>query len=264
MNSDAAPRIRAVSFNLKFAEYEPPNSWHERRPVVREWRRRYDPDIVGTQEGVYRQLRDMAADMPEYEWIGTGRSGGSRGEFMAVFFKRDRFEPLEFDHYWLSDTPNVVGSSSWGNSVKRMVTWIRFMDKAADREFYVVNTHFDHVVEKARVLSAELVASRCAELNSNLPVVLLGDFNAAAERSRPYAILTEKAGFRDAALESGVDIPNIATYHGWRGPREGARIDWILLRGGLEAVSYETHLFEMDGQYPSDHFPIAAELEWRP
>ena len=66
---------------------------------------------------------------------------------MAVFFKRERFEPLEFDHYWLSDTPNVVGSSSWGNTVVRMVTWIRFLDKAADRELYVVNTHFDHVVE---------------------------------------------------------------------------------------------------------------------
>ena len=192
--------------------------------------------------------------MPEYEWIGTGRSGGSRGEFMAVFYKRDRFEPLEFDHYWLSDTPNVVGSASWGNTVVRMATWVRFMDKAAGREFYVVNTHFDHVVVEARVRSAQLVAARCAELNPDLPIVLLGDFNAAAERSRPYAILTEEVGFRDAALESGASVPNISTFHGWRGPREGARIDWILLRGGLKAVSYETHLFEMDGQYPSDHF----------
>ena len=62
MNNTAASRIRAVSFNLKFAQYEPPNSWQERRPVVREWRRQHDPDIVGTQEGVYRQLRDMAAE----------------------------------------------------------------------------------------------------------------------------------------------------------------------------------------------------------
>ena len=238
MNSETSPRICAVSFNLKFANYEPPNSWHERRPVVREWRRRYDPDIVGTQEGVYRQLRDMAADMPEYEWIGTGREGGSRGEFMAVFFKRDRFEPLEYDHYWLSDTPNVVGSSSWGNSIKRMVTWIRFLDKAADQELYVVNTHFDHVVEKARVLSAELVASRCAELNPDLPVVLLGDFNAAAERSRAYAVLTKEAGVsrRRARIRSRhtqhCHFPRLA-----RSARGGAhRLDTSARRAGSGLV----------------------------
>jgi hypothetical protein len=53
--------------------------------------------------------------LPDYEWIGLGRDGGNHGEFMAVFYRVTRFEPLEFDHFWLSDAPNVVASSTWGS-----------------------------------------------------------------------------------------------------------------------------------------------------
>lgn len=91
------------------------------------------PDLIGTQEGVYAQLKDIATDLPAYEWIGLGRDGGSRGEFMAVFYRKDRFEPLKYDHFWLSDTPSVVASTTWGDTNRRMVTWFRFKDRKDQR-----------------------------------------------------------------------------------------------------------------------------------
>jgi hypothetical protein len=45
---------------------------------------------------------------------------------MAIFYRRARFELLETKDYWLSETPEVVGSKSWGSSLPRMVTWARF------------------------------------------------------------------------------------------------------------------------------------------
>lgn len=125
-----------MTFNLRHASPKPPNSWPERRPVMRNCIRTIAPDLIGTQEGLYSQLKDLSADLPEYEWIGLGREGGSRGEFMAVFYRRDRFERMAFDHFWLSDTPDVVGSSTWGNSNRRMVTWVRFRERSTGREFY--------------------------------------------------------------------------------------------------------------------------------
>ena len=83
---------------------------------------------------------------------------------MAIFYRPIRFEPLEFDHFWLSDTPATIGSRSWGNNIPRMVTWVRFLDRLTEREFYFINTHFDHESQPAREQSAELLLERLAEL----------------------------------------------------------------------------------------------------
>src|ERR1041385_8877637 len=131
-----------MTYNLRYASPHPPDAWPDRRPLMRECIRNASPDLLGTQEGLYQQLRDLAADLPEYDWIGLGREGGSKGEFMAVFFRKSRFEPVAFDHFWLSDTPDIVGSATWGNTSRRMVTWVRFRDRQTGREFYFFNTHF--------------------------------------------------------------------------------------------------------------------------
>ena len=65
--------------------------------------RQVAPDLIGTQEGLYEQLKDLASDLPDYEWIGLAAKGGVVGEFMAVFYLRLRFEPLGYDDFWLSD-----------------------------------------------------------------------------------------------------------------------------------------------------------------
>ena len=136
--------LHVMSFNLRFASDTPPNSWPERRPVMRQLLQRERPDIIGTQEGLYRQLRDIGDDLPpHYDSIGLGRDGGSRGEAMQIFYDAKRLDPQEYDHYWLSDTPNVIGSKTWGGCCPRMVTWIRFLDRRTNQQFYLVNTHFE-------------------------------------------------------------------------------------------------------------------------
>jgi hypothetical protein len=123
--------LHVMSFNLRYASNTEPNSWSARRPVMAQLLRREQPTVLGTQEGLYEQLKDMERDLPaHYDWIGVGRAGGSHDEFMAIYYDTRRLEPLEFDHYWLSDTPEVIGSKSWGNNVIRMVTWVRFATSA--------------------------------------------------------------------------------------------------------------------------------------
>ncbi len=254
-------KLRVMTYNLRYASDQPPNSWPQRRPAAKALLEATAPDLVGTQEGLYPQLKDLAADLPAYDWLGLGRAGGSHDEFMAVFYRRERLEPVEFDHYWLSDTPEVVGSRSWGNTVRRMVTWVKFRDAPSGAEFYFINTHFDHMVQKAREKSAELVLSRVHGLKTTLPILLLGDFNAAALDNRCYDILVGQQGFRDAwstAIQRG---PLIGTFHNYRGPQaDGARIDWILHRGNLTIERAEIVTFDLNGQYPSDHFPVMADV----
>jgi endonuclease/exonuclease/phosphatase family metal-dependent hydrolase len=246
--AEADRELKVMSFNLRFASDKMPNAWSVRRPVTKACIESVKPDLIGTQEGVYAQLKDIENDLGgTYAQIGLGREGGSRGEFMAVFYLKDRFEPLEYDHFWLSDTPNVVAS----------VTWVRFLDKKSKKQFYFWNTHFDHQVQAAREKAAELVRSRIEALNTNLPLILVGDFNATAKNNKAYDTLTAGGFLTDTwkGEEQG-------TFHNFTGktPKPN-RIDWILTRGGVTADSTEIVKFEQGGQYPSDHYPVVAKVK---
>jgi endonuclease/exonuclease/phosphatase family metal-dependent hydrolase len=255
--------LDVMTFNIRYAHTTPPNLWPDRRPVMRELIERWAPDVIGLQEALYSQLLDMEQDLPGYGWIGLGREGGSRGEFMAVLYLRDRLTPIEFDHYWLSDTPEVIGSRTWGNQNHRMVTWVRFRDRETEREVYVINTHFDHQVQEARERSAELLLERARQFEPNVPVVLLGDFNVDAGANPVYYRLTAPDAFVDSWTALGHEEPGFGTFHGFRGAEGAAgraRIDWVLTRGALRPVSSEIVTFSRDGQYPSDHYPVVARL----
>lgn len=254
-----------ATYNLRYAGDPSPNSWPERRPIVKALLDTYRPDVIGTQEGLYHQLKDLAADQPDYDWIGLGRDGGSRGEFMAVFYRRDRLEPLEFDHFWLSDTPQVIASSSWGNAVRRMVTWVRFRDRITGREFYFWNTHLDHEVQVAREKAAELIRQRIAQLPADVPLLLVGDFNAVSGANRAYDILARESGLGDtwhAARERRNEDAN--SFTGFEPLKhEGQRIDWILARGVRDVRVTEAVTLRPDGRWPSDHLPVVAWLTLR-
>jgi endonuclease/exonuclease/phosphatase family metal-dependent hydrolase len=254
--------LRVMTFNLRYASDRPPNAWSARRPVVKELLEKSRPDIFGTQEGLYQQLKDIAADLPRYHWIGLGRDGGSHGEFMAIFYDHERFDPLEYDHFWLSDTPNVVASTTWGNSNRRMVTWIKFRDQKNDKTFYVFNTHFDHQIQIAREKAAALLRERIAEIKMNAPIIVIGDFNATAGKNRAYDLLTEGDFLKDTWKIAGERRePIVRTFHNFGGPQAGDdRIDWILVRGPVKATWTQIDTFSANGQFPSDHFPVTAEL----
>lgn len=248
--------LSVMSFNLRYASTAEPNSWAVRRPVMAQLLLTERPALLGTQEGLYGQLSDVAHDLPDhYDWIGLGRAGGSHDEFMAIFFDTHRLRPLEFDHHWLSDTPHVVGSRSWGNTVIRMVTWVRFADRLSGRQFVAVNTHFDHESANARLRGAEFVRDRLR--GQTLPVVLTGDFNDVPG-SPAYATLT--ADLADTWLTGRQTTPAYGTFHGF-GPLvpDGPRIDWILTRG-VTVESAAVNTFQRGGQFPSDHLPVQATI----
>ena len=264
LDASAKDALRVMSFNIRFASTNQPNSWTERRPIMKDCLRKTDPDIVGMQEAVYLQVKDLAEDFPKYEWIGLGRDGGSRGEFMAVFYRKDRFEPLEFDHFWLSDTPDRIGSVTWGHNNKRMVTWVKFLDHESKQEFYFFNTHFDHKIQEAREKSATMVRERIAALNTSLPIILTGDFNANAGKNKSYSILTEDGFLTDTWNSAKKRINDtIGTFNDFSKQNPGGpRIDWILTRNGVSCDSLEIVTFNRDGKYPSDHFPLLTELRF--
>ncbi|WP_405933108.1 endonuclease/exonuclease/phosphatase family protein [Streptomyces sp. NBC_00827] len=258
----AGRRLEVMTFNLRFASTTEPNSWTARRPAIRALLLQERPHVIGTQEGVHQQLLDIEADLgPHYDWIGTGSAGGTRDEIMAVFYDTRRVTPVEREHFWLSDTPDVVGSNTWGADSIRMVTWVRFRDLGAGgREFYFLNTHLDNASQNARARSAALIGERIAGLDRSLPVLVTGDFNAAAHESPVYDTML-RAGLVDTWDTAAERSRLYATFHGYRPlAPDGDRIDWILATPGVTAHRSTINTFSLNGQSPSDHLPVQATL----
>ncbi|MEE2615359.1 MAG: endonuclease/exonuclease/phosphatase family protein [Verrucomicrobiota bacterium] len=254
--------FKVWAYNLRYASNSKPNAWPDRLPVMASLINEKKPDIIGTQEGKFYQIKELNKKIPEYTWFGTGRDGGSRGEFMAIFYKANRFEIMGYDHFWLSDTPNVIASTTWGHSNRRMVTWILFRDKNTNKQFYFWNTHFDHRVQPAREKAALLINKKVSELKTKLPILLVGDFNASAKMNKTYDILVEDGGFTDTMLSASKAInSDWNTINGFRSTKKGVRrIDWVLSKGPIKTSEAEIVLYDDSKQYPSDHQPVSATV----
>lgn len=252
--------LTVTTFNLRFASTEEPNSWADRRPVTRALLRRLAPGVVGTQEGVYGQVLDIAEDLgPDYAWIGTGLEGRTTDESLAVYYDTRRLIALERGTFALSDTPDDLTSNTWGAAFVRMVTWVRFRDRlGARREFHLLNTHLDHRSQHARARAAALIAERMGRLS--LPALLIGDFNVAAHGNEVYDTLLG-AGLVDTWDSAPARGRAYGTFHNYRPLVPGGpRIDWVLATPGVGVRRAWVDTYARGGQFPSDHLPVCASV----
>ena len=261
--------LRVMSVNARHRTmFDLHNNWPNRRAIFIATVRRFDPDLLGTQECIESQTRDLKRALPEYASVSAGRNDGDdSGEMCALFYKRDRFRALDSGHFWLSDEPDEPGSVAWGAWFPRMVTWVKLASRrAAGREFYFFNTHFSAMDRSARWESAVLLRKRIAQMTEGEPTIVVGDFNAA-EGSRPHRVMTDglRASSRpliDTYRHVGPDSAGENTIHNFSGDTTGDRIDWILASAPLRPVEAAINRSHVDGQYPSDHFPVEAVLHW--
>lgn len=250
--------LRVMTFNVRVPVDTGMNAWSNRRDLMVQVIKAQHPDVLGTQELTEEQGEYIAAHLPGYAWFGQGRDGGTKGEHMGVFYRTDRLKVLLSGDFWLSDTPNVPGSQSWGQPYPRMVTWARFRQLDGGGTFEYFNTHFPYLPKDvhARLLSADEILQRIGTLPPGTRVILAGDFNCGPDTS-VHAKLTEN--LHDAWMASSSRSGPAKTFHNFTG-KPDQRIDWILTRGFKvrTASTITTH----DGErYPSDHFPVVAELE---
>lgn len=276
VREDGAVELRLMSFNVRYENPEDRDSrsWRERVVGTVRMIRRQRPDCIGVQEALHGQAADLWASLPDYEFFGVGRDDGRRaGEYSGIFYRRDRFQPDPADRgtFWLSDTPEKAGSRNWGNEIPRVAAWLRLVDLATGRGFYVFNTHWDHRNQESRERAALLIARRIdARKHADEPVVLTGDFNSV-ESNPGFVYLTGRRvpaadseqvwpdGLLDAYQTLHADEKNRRTLHFWSDSREGTlKVDHILVSRGAKIE--EAEIVSGDQPMVSDHFPVTARV----
>ena len=259
-DSEPPAELRVMSFNIRYGTAEDDeNRWEKRRDLVFEVFRRHQPDVVGVQEALRFQLDGIRAALAIYSEVGVGRDDGrSQGEYSAILYRRDRFEIVEQGTFWLSETPGVPGSKSWGAACPRICTWAAMKDRASGRSFRVYNLHLDHVSQPSREQGVAQVLSHIRERKSSDPAIITGDFNAGEENGVIAAVTA--AGWVDSYRVRHPRADGVGTFHAWTGSRAGSKIDYVFIPPGIEVLEAEILHDQRDGRYPSDHFPVTARV----
>lgn len=247
----------AMTYNIKL-DYpkEGENSWQNRKPFFINQIKFYEPDVLGVQEAMPNQMKDMDSLLTDYSFVGVGRDDGkNEGEFSAIFYKKKALKVLQSSTFWLSETPEKV-SMGWDAVCNRVCTYALFQHKKTKETFWVFNTHFDHVGEVARQQSAALILEKIKALNTkNHPVLLMGDFNLEPE-SNPIKTIT-------STLDDSKNIAKLTfgpkgTFNGFNFDKTvKRRIDYIFVsKWAILVKKYAVLSDNWDLKYPSDHLPV--------
>ncbi len=265
MAQDYAP-VKAMTWNIRLdTPVDGPDQWKYRRSGLCSLVMEESPDVLGVQEAFHSQLNDIKCRLKGYRYTGAGRDDGKKGgEHSAIFYNRKVLKIVRSGTFWLSETPETAGSKGWDAALPRIASWAEFRHIKTGIFFLVINTHFDHMGETARVESAALLTRRAAQLGNGLPVILTGDFNVTPGH-RAYRIITwpeNEVVLSDTRERSEADKegPEL-TYVSFDRSREGGElIDFIFTSLDIQVLSNAITDFRPTGIYLSDHLPVVARL----
>jgi endonuclease/exonuclease/phosphatase family metal-dependent hydrolase len=262
----AAEPLKVMTFNIRYGTApDGDNHWTMRRSFLFDVVREQDADVIGLQEALDSQIREIVEAVPVYAVVGVGRDDGlAKGEYTAILVRKDRFHVAEAGTFWFSDTPSVPGSTSWGNRITRICTWARLIDRDGTA-FWFFNVHLDHQSQPSRERSAELLRRRIeARSFPAEPVIVTGDFNAGEDNPAVVTMVSDKA-FVDTFRVLYPDEKQVVTFNGFKIETiEGPKIDYVFVQPGTEVLSAEIIRTSREGRYPSDHFPVVARVRFSP
>jgi endonuclease/exonuclease/phosphatase family metal-dependent hydrolase len=262
--------LTIMSFNIRYGTAKDgENAWAARRAMLFDVLREQNADLVGLQEALDHQLTEIVAAVPIYGIVGVGRDDGrTAGEYAAILFRKDRFRVAAADTFWLSDTPSIVASKSWGNNITRICTWARFIDRDG-RSLWHFNVHLDHQSQPSRERSTELLRQRVeARAFPSEPAIITGDFNVGESNPAMAALTIARDGaaapFLDTFRVLHPDEREVGTFTGFKfGAVTGDKIDYVLVQPGNEVQHAAIVRTSRDNRYPSDHFPVVARVTLR-
>lgn len=253
--------LKVMSFNVRYGLADDgDNSWDIRKSAIPAMLADKAPAVFGVQEAYNFQISYITDCVPQYASIGVGRDDGSdNGEHMSIFYDQTRMELEDWGTYWLSETPDVP-SKGWDAACIRTATWALFKDKAANKKFYFVNTHLDHVGVEARRNGLAMVVERIGSMNPDgFPMILTGDFNVTPDDP----CLEDLDKIMKSSRLYAEDTDEKGSYNAW-GAHASKIIDYIYYDGFEKCTDFKVVDETYDDKpFISDHYPVIATLIYR-
>ena len=271
------------SYNIRYrndGDAERGDGWATRSKAICDMLNYEGWAVFGAQEVLESQVNDLVAGLDGYEYIGVGREDGDKdGEYAPIFYKTNRIDCLDKGWFWISETPDVVGSVGWDAAMTRICTWGHFEDKETKWKFWFFNLHMDHVGVVARRKGAELILSKIKEMCGDQPYILTGDFNVD-QTSEAYKVLVESGMFVDTYESAARRMAETGTTNSFKADHwTASRIDHIFVSPRFKTHEYAVLTYNYWSQEQkaksrksgetvtyrarmlSDHYPVEACVE---
>lgn len=264
-------QIRVASFNIRVGRFSGGSkTWSNRRDMVISTLADSKYDVVGLQEALDFQLKEIQRGLPQFKSYAVGRGDeADEGEACAILYRKDRFLMIDSGTLWFSKHPDRPGSKFFGTLFPRICSWVRLVDVDTAKCFYVYNLHLDSNSQRAREKSVRILARHIANRKHTDPFVVMGDFNM--ELQNPAMMYLQKFDYKspyDRLQDTWAALYpyrlDEGTYHKFHGKTDGPKIDHILVGEDCEIVKARIDRNNVNGHYPSDHFPISATLDLWP
>lgn len=258
-------KLKVITFNIggDFI-FKGPNQWENRRPLMMKFLSKESPDILCMQEVLINQLNEIKTCFPIYNMVGVSRvDGKNKGDFVPVFYRKDKFEQINSGTFCLSEKPDSIGFIGWDAKYPRIATWINLRDVKTGGSVFVINAHLDNVGKVAREKGMKLILDKISELSKSNKIILTGDFNDVAS-SKAHKIASQW-GLNDTYMTSpkikGVNY----TFHefGKKVLEKRYKLDYIFVSNNFRIQSVNIPQDRPKrGTYISDHNPVIIKMKY--
>lgn len=239
------------------------NYWENRKKRMIDFVKDENLDIVCFQEVHSEQLAFLKRSLRGYGLVGNEIETVKGDGYKPIFYRRKFFKCLDKGTFWLSETPDSVGSKGWDGKHPRRTTWVILKHKKSGKTFCVINTHLDNAGKVAKQKGMELIKQRFKPTSDSIPIVLCGDMNFKSESTAYYSALNDEFlmydAYRVAKVKKGVGY----SFHrfGELPIEKRGMIDFIFVTNQFEVKQINIPKEEKkDGSYLSDHCPVVADL----
>lgn len=254
--------IRVISFNVR-CKNDGEQTITNRSKVGLEVIKQYAPDSFGVQECTPRWKRILAANLDgKYKCVGAARDYyGPFTEYSSIYYLKDKYDLIDSGTFWLSETPEKRWTKSFDSACFRVASWALLENKETGERYTHINTHLDHVLQTTREAQMKVLIECVNKVANGSPIIMTGDFNDY-ENSLVYAVARESFNDSKTVAKNSDDGRTFTSYgkkvdESHKGP--GA-IDYIFVDKDLEVENYKIIRNTVQGIYPSDHFPIVADI----
>lgn len=254
-----------MTANIRFAnKADGENNWPNRKSFVADIINEESIDLLGTQEGREGQIKELCSLLNNLKLIEGHREWIEERMYPCLYYNENRFKLKNSGDIWLSETPHIKASKSFGSMFPRLCTYA-FMEQLEDQKnFLLINCHLDHLQEEIRLKQIKVLIQEIEKLNSEkLPIVLLGDFNSGPYQSVRQEIDLSQLNLKDPWIESSKE--EVSSFHKFDGidpTGDSLRIDWTLIDKKISFTEIKIIKESRNDFFPSDHFFIKTSFSF--
>ena len=238
------------------------NRWDQRKEMIFHIINSYGCDIIGTQEATNVMINDINNNISGFNIIGSPRTKKFFQERNDILISKN-YKIISNKTFWLSENPEKIGSSKWYSLFPRICT-TAVVELPNNKKIRICNSHLDCFLPQAREYGVKKLMEfiENEQRKENLPIILMGDFNATPNSKVIKNISNSKICNKRliAAQEINKELYTKATMGKFKGKETGTHIDYIFVSEDIEIVNAEIIKYNVNGKYPSDHYPVVAEI----